>query len=146
MPKKFNGKQMTNLTVLDRSQRPVSQIVVAQSAEWNVLENIWDFYNGTIYLVGADGSYNNIVRFEHQQLALPKAALDITKKSRKTSEMNIFQARKHLERIRLGGRRTKNSQMAGTYSRKNCRSLRLFGICHDWCGVGCSTTGFGKSH
>ena len=99
---KFNGKQMTNLTVLDRSQRPVSQIVVAQSAEWNVLENIWDFYNGTIYLVGADGSYNNIVRFEHQQLALPKAALDITKTSRKTTEMNIFQAREHLERIRPG--------------------------------------------
>ena len=45
---KFNGKQMTNLTVLDRSQRPVSQIVVAESAEWNILENIWDFYNGTI--------------------------------------------------------------------------------------------------
>ena len=101
---KFNGKQMTNLTVLDRSQRPVSQIVVAQSAEWNILENIWDFYNGTIYLVGADGSYNNIVRFEHQQLSLPKAALDITKTSRKTTEMNIFQARKHLELIRAGGR------------------------------------------
>lgn len=98
----FNGKQMTNITVLDRSQRPVSQIVVAKSAQWNVLENIWDFYNGTIYLVGADGSYNNIVRFEHQQLALPKAALDITKTSRKTTEMNIFQARQHLELIRPG--------------------------------------------
>ncbi|MEO1691166.1 MAG: LptF/LptG family permease [Cyanobacteria bacterium J06631_6] len=99
---KFDGKQMSNLTVLDRSRRPVSQIIVARSAEWNVLENIWDFYDGTIYLVGADGSYNNIVRFEHQQLALPKAALDVTKTSRKTREMNFFQARKHLELIRPG--------------------------------------------
>lgn len=99
---RFNGEQMTNLTVLDRSRRPVSQIVVARSAQWNVLENIWDFYDGTIYLVGADGSYNNIVRFEHQQLALPKTALDITKTSRKTSEMNVFQAQKHLELIRPG--------------------------------------------
>lgn len=97
---KFDGQQMTNITVLDRSRRPVSQIVVARSAEWNVLENIWDFYDGTIYLVGADGSYNNIVRFQHQQLALPKAALEITKTSRKTSEMNFFQAREHLELIR----------------------------------------------
>lgn len=100
---KFNGKQMTNLTVLDRSRRPVSQIVVAHSAEWNVLENIWDFYDGTIYLVGSEGSYNNIVRFEHQKLALPKEALDITQKSRKTSEMNVFQAIKYLELIRPGG-------------------------------------------
>ena len=99
---KFDGEKMTNLTVLDRSRGPVSQIVVAKSAQWNVLENIWDFYDGTIYLVGVDGSYSNIVRFEHQQLALPKTALDITKKSRKTSEMNIFQARKHLELIRPG--------------------------------------------
>jgi lipopolysaccharide export system permease protein len=100
---KFNGKQMTNLTVLDRSRRPVSQIVVARSAEWNVLENIWDFYDGTIYLIGADGDYNNIVRFEHQKLALPKEALDITQTSRKTSEMNVFQAIKYLELIRPGG-------------------------------------------
>jgi lipopolysaccharide export system permease protein len=100
---KFNGKQMTNLTVLDRSRRPVSQIVVAHSAEWNVLENIWDFYDGTIYLIGSDGGYNNIVRFEHQKLALPKEAFDITKKSRQTSEMNVFQAIKYLELIKPGG-------------------------------------------
>jgi lipopolysaccharide export system permease protein len=100
---KFNGQQMTNLTVLDRSRRPVSQIVVARSAEWNVLENIWDFYDGTIYLIGSDGSYNNIVRFEHQKLALPKEAFDITKKSRKTSEMNVFQAIEYLKLIKPGG-------------------------------------------
>lgn len=99
---KFNGQQMTNLTVLDRSRRPVSQIVVARSAQWNVLENIWDFYDGTIYLIGSDGDYNNIVRFEHQKLALPKEALNITQTSRETSEMNIFQAIEYLELIRPG--------------------------------------------
>lgn len=96
----FDGEQMKNLTVLDRSRRSISQIVIARSAKWNVLENIWDFYNGTIYLIGADGGYNNIVRFQHQQLALPQTALEITKKSKKIKEMNIFEARKHLEIIR----------------------------------------------
>ena len=99
---KFNGQQMTNLTVLDRSRRPVSQIVVARSAQWNILENIWDFYDGTIYLIGSDGGYNNIVRFEHQKLALPKEALDITQNSRKANEMNIFQAIDYLVLIRPG--------------------------------------------
>ncbi|MGF1590932.1 MAG: LptF/LptG family permease [Pleurocapsa sp.] len=96
----FDGEQMKNLTVFDRSGKSVSQIVVARSAHWNVLENIWDFYDGTIYLVGVNGSYNNVVRFQHQQLALPQTALDLTKKSKKTNEMNIFEAREYLEVIK----------------------------------------------
>ena len=95
----FNGEQMTNITVLDRSSREVSQIVVARSAQWNVAENIWDFYDGTIYIVGVDGNYNNIVRFQHQQLALPQTALDITEK-KKTKEMNILEAREYLEVVK----------------------------------------------
>ena len=95
----FNGERMINITVLDRSSREVSQIVVARSAQWNVAENIWDFYDGTIYLVGVDGDYNNIVRFQHQQLALPQTALDITEK-KKTKEMNILEAREYLEVVK----------------------------------------------
>lgn len=97
----FDGERMKNLTVLDRSSRSVSQIVVARSAAWNVRENVWDFYNGTIYLVGADGGYSNIVRFQHQQLALPQTAFDITKKDKKTNEMSIIEAREYLKVIKL---------------------------------------------
>ena len=96
----FDGEQMKNITVLDRSSRSIGQIITARSARWNVVENIWDFYDGTIYLVGEDGSYNNIVRFQHQQLALPQTALDITKKTKKTKEMNILEAREYLEIIK----------------------------------------------
>ena len=98
----FDGEQMKNLTVLDRSQQSVNQIVVAQSAKWNVRENIWDFYNGTIYLVGVDGGYNNVVRFQHQKLALPQTAFDITKQGKKTNEMNIFEAQEYLEIVKHG--------------------------------------------
>ena len=99
----FDGEQMKNITVLDRSSRSLSQIVTARSARWNVVENIWDFYDGTIYLVGEDGSYNNIVRFQHQQLALPQTALDIAKKSKKTKEMNILEAREYVKTIEQSG-------------------------------------------
>ena len=99
----FDGEQMKNLTVLDRSRKSVSQIVVARSARWNLLENIWDFYDGTIYLIGVDGGYNNVVRFQHQQLALPQTAFDITKKGKETKEMNIFEAREYLKIIKHGG-------------------------------------------
>jgi lipopolysaccharide export system permease protein len=99
----FDGKQMKGLTILDRSQEGVNQIVVAESGEWNPGQNVWDFYNGTIYLVAADSSYRNILRFERQQLKLPRTALDLAQKSRDYGEMNIAQALEQLEIERLGG-------------------------------------------
>ncbi|MDJ0746489.1 MAG: LptF/LptG family permease [Xenococcaceae cyanobacterium MO_167.B27] len=100
----FDGERMKNLTILDRSQNSVSQIIVADSATWNILENIWDFYDGTIYLLGADGSYQNIVRFKHQKLALPSAPLDLTKRGRDYNEMNLVQANEYLNVVKLSGK------------------------------------------
>ena len=93
----FNGKQMENLTILDRSQQEVSQIINAQSATWNIKNNTWDFFNGTIYVIAPDGSYQNIVRFQHQQLALPKAPLDLANRERDYNEMNLVQAQQYLQ-------------------------------------------------
>ncbi|MBC6435022.1 LptF/LptG family permease, partial [Nostoc sp. HG1] len=73
----FDGKRMTGLTIVDRSTKGLNQILVSESAQWNPSQNIWDFYNGTIYFVAADRSYRNIVRFEHQQLQLPRTPLSL---------------------------------------------------------------------
>ncbi|MGK7899712.1 MAG: LptF/LptG family permease [Xenococcus sp. (in: cyanobacteria)] len=100
----FDGEQMINVTILDRSQGNVSQIITANHATWNIEENIWDFYNGTIYLLGVDGSYQNLVRFQHQQLALPRAPLDITRRSRDYKEMTLWQAQEYLELAKLSGK------------------------------------------
>jgi lipopolysaccharide export system permease protein len=99
----FDGKNMKNLTILDRSQKSVSQIVTASTATWNIVENTWDFFDGTIYAIGPNGSYRNIVRFQHQQLSLPRAPLDLTKKSRDYDEMNVFQAWEYLQVAKLSG-------------------------------------------
>ncbi len=100
----FDGDKMKNLTILDRAQGGVSQIIIADSATWNILENIWDFYDGTIYLLGTDGSYQNIVHFQHQKLALPSAPLDLTKKGRDYNEMNLVQAQEYLNVVKLSGK------------------------------------------
>ncbi|MBJ7898484.1 MAG: LptF/LptG family permease [Cyanobacteria bacterium RI_101] len=97
----FNGQEMRRLTILDRSQAGVNQVLTAQSATWNIKENTWDFYNGTVYVIAPDGSYRNIVRFKHQQLALPRAPLDFATRDRGDGEMNIGQAQRYLEVIRL---------------------------------------------
>ncbi|OKH57158.1 permease [Scytonema sp. HK-05] len=99
----FDGKQMKGLTIIDRSTEGLSQIIVSESGEWNPSQNLWDFYNGTIYLVAPDRSYRNILRFEHQQVKLPRTALDLAQKSRDYGEMNIAQSLEQLEIERLGG-------------------------------------------
>lgn len=99
----FNGETMKGLTILDLSREGVNQILTSSSATWNIKENVWDFFNGTIYLISPDGAYRNIVRFEHQQLALPRAPLDLGKRPPRYNEMTIAQARDYLKIVKLSG-------------------------------------------
>ena len=99
----FDGQTMKGLTIIDRSTEGVNQIVSSDSATWNITENLWDFYNGTIYLIAPDSSYRNIVQFEHQKLQLPRAPLDLAKRGRDYNEMNLIQAQEYLKTVRLSG-------------------------------------------
>ena len=101
----FDGQQMKDLTVVERSQEKLSRIVLAKSATWNSGQNTWDFFDGTVYLVAPDSSYRKILPFEHQQLHLPRTPLDLAMNNPKLTagEMNISQARKYLEIVGLSG-------------------------------------------
>ncbi|MEA5515574.1 LptF/LptG family permease [Nodularia sp. UHCC 0506] len=103
----FDGKQMNGLTIIDRTTEGLNQIVVSNSAQWNASQNVWDFYDGTVYLVAPDRSYRNILRFEHQQLQLPRTPLNLVERSRDYGEMNIAESLEQLEIERIGGDRQK---------------------------------------
>ncbi len=99
----FDGQLMKGLTIVDRSKQGVNQIVVAESAAWNPAQNNWDFFNGTIYLVAPDSTYRNILRFEHQQLQLPRTPLEVADKGRDYDEINIADGLEQLKKTRPGG-------------------------------------------
>ncbi|MEB3179673.1 MAG: LptF/LptG family permease [Nostocaceae cyanobacterium] len=99
----FDGQKMKGLTIIDRSRDGLNQILVAETGEWNIGQNTWDFYNGTIYVVAADSSYRNILRFQHQQLQLPQAPFNLAKRKLDYDEMNIATALEQLELIRHSG-------------------------------------------
>ncbi len=105
--KRFDGRQMQGLTVLDFSQDGLSQIVSSKTAVWNSSQNIWDFFDGTIYVVSADGSFRNIVTFKNQQLQLPREPLDLASKRRDYDEMNIAQSKEYLTLLEKGGNEDK---------------------------------------
>lgn len=99
----FDGRRMNGLTILDFSQKPLSQVVTAESAVRNPTQNTWSFFNGTIYLVAPDGSSRNIVRFEKHQLQLPRTPLDLVSANPSSLEMNIPQVSQRLQQARQQG-------------------------------------------
>jgi lipopolysaccharide export system permease protein len=106
---KFDGKTMSGLTIIDRSQQDkgLSQILNAKSAVWNGDKNTWEFSNGTIYLIAPDASYRNIITFEHQQLQLPKSPFELAAPDKNTEDMSIAELMDYSEQIRLSGDKKK---------------------------------------
>ncbi len=106
--REFDGETMYGLTILDFSRDRLSQIISSGSAVWNFQEETWDFSNGTIYLVSDDGSYSNILRFEQQQLELPRTPLDIASSERRDpDEMNISESWDQVKLLQQRGSRTR---------------------------------------
>ncbi len=101
--RRFDGHKMLGLTILDFSQGAVQQVLSAESATWLPDLNVWDLENGTTYLIGSDGSYRSILRFERQQLRLPRAPLDFANEQRNSAEMNIGELDRHIGLVRASG-------------------------------------------
>ncbi|MGK7910415.1 MAG: LptF/LptG family permease [Synechococcus sp.] len=75
--RRFDGKTMFGITVLDFSQDDFNQIILAEQGVWQPEVNSWLFSKGTSYIVDADGGYRNILNFERQRVLLPRTPLDI---------------------------------------------------------------------
>ncbi|MEE3716707.1 LptF/LptG family permease [Tumidithrix elongata RA019] len=101
--RRFDGKEMQGLTVLDFSQGQLQQILSAESAVWLPQQSVWQFRNGATYLIGEDGDYHSILRFEEQNLRIPRAPLDLAQEQRSAEEMNITELSRYIELIRQTG-------------------------------------------
>lgn len=101
--KSFDGEQMKGLTILDFSRGSLDQIISARTARWNEDTSAWTFYDGTIYVVSADGSFRNIIKFEEQTLQIPRSPLDLATRNRNYSEMNIAQSQEYLQLVEQSG-------------------------------------------
>lgn len=105
--RKFDGTTMRGITLVDFSQESsehgLLQIVSADTATWDFSRNLWAFTNGTIYAVSPDGSYRQIIRFDQQDLQLPRTPLDLANRTKKDEEMNISEATEYLKILRQTG-------------------------------------------
>ena len=101
--KKFDGKNMKQLTVLTQSESGLNNIIVSEKAAWNNNDQVWVFFNGVIYRLNADASYESSSYFKTRQFKLPKTPLELAIQSRDPYEMNISQAKEYLKLLYLLG-------------------------------------------
>lgn len=99
----FDGKHLRTLTVLEWIEARLNRIVVSDSATWNASAERWDFFNGTIYKLAPDASYQESYPFKHRQLSLTKAPFEFALQGRDPYEMNIVQAQQYLKILKMMG-------------------------------------------
>ncbi|MEB3358691.1 MAG: LptF/LptG family permease [Synechococcales bacterium] len=146
--RRFDGQQMYGLTVLDFTQERLNQIISAQSAVWNYAEKQWDFFDGTIYLVSADGSYSNILRFDQQKVQIPRTPLDIASSERQDpNEMNLAESWERVRLLKQRGSRTRLRRLLVRIHEKYALpfACMVFGIAGAALGSKLRRTGRGMS-
>ena len=99
----FDGKRMKTLTIVQWLGQNLNQIVVSDSATWNFQEDVWDFFDGTIYEIAPDASYQDALTFDHRQLAISRVPFDLALQGRNPYEMNVTQAIEYMRLLRLIG-------------------------------------------
>lgn len=85
----FNGAQMERLTILDRSAVDTQRIITADAAAWNPAMEGWEITDGSTYQIGADGSFNDIRRFETDFFPLSDAPLVLATQCQQINEMTL---------------------------------------------------------
>ncbi|MGB5770046.1 MAG: LptF/LptG family permease [Crocosphaera sp.] len=100
---KFDGQHLKTLTVLEWLEERLNRIVVSDSATWNGKEEAWDFFDGTIYKLAPDASYQDSYPFKHRQFPLTKAAFEFALQGRDPYEMNIIQAQQYMKILKMMG-------------------------------------------
>lgn len=90
--KTFDGQSMQGLTILDFTQPDANQVISAERATWDAKGSRWQFQNGKIYAVTADGRNQNVLSFSEQQLYVPRDPLDLATLRQSLEDMSIVDA------------------------------------------------------
>ncbi len=99
----FDGQSMQALTILDLTLPQANQVISAERANWDPKESRWQFQNGKIYRVTADGSDQSVASFKDQQLYVPRDPLDLAAPQQALEDMSIADARGYLAQQRQKG-------------------------------------------
>jgi lipopolysaccharide export system permease protein len=98
--RQFNGQEMTDVMVIDRSQSEVSRVIDAKSGKLDIGKKTWDFSNGTVYEIDPKSKNSTKSQFDHLQVNLGKTPLEIGALERQPDQMNITESIAYLDVLR----------------------------------------------
>jgi lipopolysaccharide export system permease protein len=102
--RRFDGKAMQDLTILEFNRGNLNQIWVTDAANWNAATKVWDLQKGTLYeLDPNNAAYRRSETFEQRALALSRAPLDLATETRKSDEMDIGAIYRYWQLIKATG-------------------------------------------
>ena len=87
----FRNNIMEQVTVLDFSQIGYEQILKAEKAKYNQIENLWDFYNGRLMIIKDNGETSTI-NFSTYQFPLGEGPQELAKIPTDANDMTVSQA------------------------------------------------------
>ena len=95
----FDGEIMQDLTIIDRSNGSINQIVTADSAGWDLARNQWNFRDGIIYFIDPNGEYRNVLRFDRHQIKLGSDLVSAKDEQPRHEDMSILQLRSYMQEL-----------------------------------------------
>jgi lipopolysaccharide export system permease protein len=98
--RRFDGKQMHDVTLVKFDQQHLQDITVSETAEWDGSGQLWRMRSGHRYTIQENGSYGDISGFFEMPLNLTKNILDYANHLRDPREMNILQLYRRLNIIK----------------------------------------------
>lgn len=99
----FDGEKLRGITIIGWHKNQISQIITAESAQWNQAERVWNLSNGRIDRIAPDTTLAPVREFNSIQLPLSPTLFKIINKERSPDDMNIRQAREYVKIIEHSG-------------------------------------------
>jgi lipopolysaccharide export system permease protein len=98
--KQFNGREMFDVMVVDRSRGNISQVINAKSGKLDLGKKLWEFLDGTVYVIDPSSENSTKSRFRSLKADLGKTPLEVAAPERKAEEMNVMESIAYLDVLR----------------------------------------------
>jgi lipopolysaccharide export system permease protein len=101
--RQFNGQEMTDIIVIDRSQSEISKVVNAKSGRLDIGKKKWSLSNATTYLINPKSEGTTKGYLESSELDMGKTPLEIAALDRQPDQMNVTESIGYLEVLKAKG-------------------------------------------
>ncbi len=100
---KFDGRQLSNVTIITWSQGKSNQIITAKYARWDKNQKVWQLIEGQKETLADSLLLTEIEQFNNQEISLPETFFKLVTAERSPEEMNLQQAQTYLSLIANSG-------------------------------------------